>query len=464
MTSAAVGREPVEDEPVTISFSAFASAARGRRLRRRLAGTELDITAAIEGDQPGLVGLSPFSNGQHVGFTRYRSAQRRSEPSDRWTFEFAKLIEDIFSATSGGVFFIMFVYLIIYLLISFFWTLLLSIDGVEMSITGRNFGEAFSPLNFIVALIARDWIDGSWRKIIDGVRLYRKMYAAQQKFHNDIHSVFRSQFIELQKLFRTGVEIDPDLGAQWVAIALESIQLAATTQQLLALYSLRVFLKSDDELDYSEYGLTEDELAWARQLPLASYGVRSDTPSAIVSALLRTLGDTVQGISSKFERPLPSINQAQMRILTGSLDNLNRTAEEVESSRQITEPGLFRKAYVVIIGVYLLVLVPVIIFSSVDIYTVLVGPVVLFLYTLLLLLRGYVGSPFDDDPRWIGPDFYGWRTSLYASIYHDEKKERRWVRKAGVAIAMTPEERADYRIVVTDNLAMFKRAMKQTAG
>lgn len=451
------------EQPLTLaSFAVDIRAERQKELRRRRrhAGGELGAVA-LEGAQPGLVGGSPFSGRHRSGYSRYSSSRRRAQPSDRYTFGYTRLIEDVFSATAGGVILVLFVYLVVFFGVCFFWTLLLGIDGVEDEITSRNFGEAFSALNFIIALIARDWIDGGWRKIIDSVKLYRQMYAAQQKFHNDLHSVFRSQFVELQKILKTAVDIPRELGAQWVELAMESIQISATIQQLLGLYTLRIFLVADAVLDYTDYGLTEYELAWARQLPEASYGVRSRTPSAIVSALLRTLGDTVQGISSRFERPVPSINEAQMQILVRSLDNLNQTAEAVESSKQITEPGLFRKAYAVIIGIYLLVLYPIVIYSSVDIYTLAVGPLVLFLYTLLLLLRWYVGSPFDENPRWVGPDFYGWRRSLYASIFHDEQKEKNWVRHAEYALSLPPDERKHYRIVETDNLAAFRKAMSQ---
>jgi hypothetical protein len=428
-------------------------------MQRKHAGA--DVGLAVDSASINFVGTSPFGRKSRTEFSTYHDSSRRSFSSDRWTYGFSRNVEDIVSAASGGVFLVLFVVLIIYFSVSGLLTLIFSIDGVNQSITSRNFSASFAILGFIIALITRDWMEGSGKKIIGGIKLYRKFVASIQQFHNDLHSIFRAQFIDLQKVLNSGVDIPERLATQWIALAGESIKISASIQQLLALYSLRIFLEVDNVLDYEGYDITEAELAWARRLPKDSYGHDSTSPIAIVGALLRSLSDTVHGISSPFVQPLPTISQTQVMILNTSLDRLNIAAEEIMANKLITEPAIFRRAYMFIIIVFLGLLVPLDIYSSVDVYTPVVAPLVMFLYTLPLILSWYANNTFSQHPNWTGPDFYEWRRNVYNSIFFDEDKEENWLKRAKWAIfSASAEVRRDFKIVKIDNALLYRRVIE----
>lgn len=371
-------------------------------------------------DRPGYIEYD-----ERMRSSGYFSERKNPRLSDRWTSSSTKFMEDTFNAASGGVILILVLALVFYVFVSFIWTMIFEIESVKESVVSRDFSAAFAPLGFIIALITRDWIDGSGKKIVQPLRSLHKYLFTMKSLDKVLYSVYRSKILELHKLMTSEDRI-VDLRDLWFWIRAvhDSIGTNTTLLQGLALHSVRIFKKVDKKIDFEIYGITKEEISYfENHLP-----IRNGKSPGIQNALnisymiLSRLYSSIFAISSGTTESMPKMDSTQRQALNEKLDDLSNSLYEIEQSKDIWEPTLFRYSYASILFVFLGFLLQVDIYSNVDIYMLLVAPLVTILYTLPLIFAYYVGSPFDEYPRWLGPDFDQWRDDTYQILKHNETR------------------------------------------
>lgn len=381
-----------------------------------------------------IYGESPFKNDEmgrrYVG---YSSAYRRKDISDRWTFFYTIPIENMFSAISGGLLWILVVLFLFFFLVCSFWTAILSLPDVKEQIQNRSLSAGLATLGFVIAIVTGDQITRRERMILTPLRRYYRMVLAIRRLEVNVFTVYRAKLLSLSRiLFRRGRELLSNHNVlndlnRWLQLADATLSTTATHMQLLALWSLRIFLEYDPMSDYSQFGITQREIAYSRDLPVNAYGYRDSNPMTIVRALIRRQKEQIQATTEKVTENAPLVDEHQANLLISSVENLETVTDEVQLARNVFQPQIFATSKNFVLAVFLLFVIPVDIFSSVDVLTLIVGPVVLFLYSMLLVILWYLGSPFQRYPRWEGPRFYEWRRAIYRSVRHDERKFTKWV-------------------------------------
>lgn len=406
---------------------------------RKAGGSEIYLSVArtYSSESNQIYGESPFLNDENgKRYSGYSSAYRRKMISDRWTFFFTIPIENLFSAISGGLMWILVVLFLFFFLVCGFWTAVLSIPDVSEQLSDRSLSPSLAALGFIVAIVTSDQISRRERMIITPLRRYFRMTQAIRRLQNNVFTVYRAKLLSLERIiFRKGRSLlnSPDVVNdlnRWLQLADMTLSTTATHMQLLALWSLRIFLEYDPMNDYSQFGITQREIAYSRNLPIEEYGYVNSTPMTIVRSLIQHQKQQIQATTEKVSDNAPVVEEHQANLLVGSVESLENIADEVELASNVFQPQIFATSKNFVLAVFLLVVIPIDIFASVDVLTLIVGPVVLFLYSMLLVILWYLGSPFQRYPRWEGPRFYEWRRDIYRSVQHNERTFTKWVDRA----------------------------------
>jgi hypothetical protein len=382
---------------------------------------------------------SPFqTNETSENFTGYSSSTRRKAISDRWIYGFASMVDNLMSAASGGLIWILVVLFFIFFLVCSFWVAVLSIPSVKSTLEDKSVSASLATLGFVVAIITSDAISRRERAILMPLRRYNRLVISIRSLHQNIYSVFRSKMIQFDRIIfdmgskRGGQRFNDQLKIlyQWLALASSTLSTTSTYLQLMAVWSLRVFLKIDPILDYEDFGITQRELDYSINLPFEEYGYVKKDPVTIMSALLRRQKEQIQATTEKLTKGVPSVNESQSNLLQNGLESVGLIFHEIEVARNVSQPRIFAASKNFVLIFFLLVIIPIDIFSSVDVLTLIIGPLVLFLFSMMLIVLWYIGSAFSPYPRWEGPRFYEWRRDLYASIYHDERRYVMWATDA----------------------------------
>lgn len=417
--------------------------------------------ATYNSGQSDVFATSPFEDEISHTAGGYVSRERRAALSDRWTFFFTVVVENLFSAIAGGLVWISVVVVFAYFLVSSFWVGIFSISSVEQAITSRNLGEAFAALSFVIAFITSNQITRRIKVITTPIRLYREMVMAIQRLHEDFHAVYRSQVLDFQKKVRLREgQLDEQFVHDmkvWLDLVGDTFRSTATVIQLLNLWALRIFLQVDNVLDYTDFGITELEIHRSIELPKKSYGMLGNDPIDISIALIRKIKQAIQGASTGLSDNTPKPTNAQTNLLQTSLNNLEERVVNVRVNHDVRIPTILNTAENVVLAIFLVVLIPIVIYSAIDIFTLIICPIVLFLYSMTLIFSWYIGSAFEEEPRWIGPDFFKWRRDLYRSIYYDERRETEWIER-GWKLLQTYELGEDVsgmRIIDKDEIGFF---------
>lgn len=97
-----------------------------------------------------------------------------------------------------------------------------------------------------------------------------------------------------------------------------------------------------------------------------------------------------------------------------------RTAfSEVEASMYVTEPPIFNKIIFSILFVYFVLWVPYVLWVILGpVATIIVYPVMMMFLTVLVIVREWLGDPFNNSRQIRYMDFYEWRYKRYARIAH----------------------------------------------
>lgn len=349
--------------------------------------------------------------------------------SDLLVYSTVPFVESFFNASSGGVIMVLILFIIIYVFVSFTWALLLSIDSIDNDLKSKDFSAAIAPLSFIIAIITRDWIDGAGKRVIKPVTTLYEYIETIVSLNKTLTSIYRSKILELLKIMTSGDKIvDYDESMAWSKALNKNAQTNTTLLQLLTRYSVAIFKKKDESIEYQKYGVTSSEINYAENTLMEKSGLKKGMGDAlnISDLLMQRISDSINAISAGTSKHMPKMDATQSQILSQKMEDLNKSLRTIKIESDITEPTLFKYAYVLILMIFLGFMLPIDIYSNIGLYVIIFCPLIAILYTIPLIFTWYVGSPFDDFPRWVGPDFEGWRKRNYKTIRENEKKIAGW--------------------------------------
>lgn len=443
-------------------------------------------------------GKSPFNLKDPHSYSLYSQVYADGLPSDRWLFAYTKSVEGVFAAASSGALWLLTMVLFGYFLLTIFWLALLSIEPIDHVLRTTNIGSTIDLLSFIIALITRYQITKRLDAVISTLGKYHAMTQSIRTLHENVIAVFRANLKHFERIVKSynGTHSVPAHDAlvlsQWVVAMAEIGNDTMTNMQLMALWSLRVFLKGADVVNsYQWYGLTEREINYSFHMPKARYGYTPEYDAlSILRALLRRLKDQLMAATKSFEGAqrrrheatasthenvnnnnnkniTPHIGTGEMNVLMTSLQTLEKALNEVETSVEVAAPAILDISMIGTLVIYLVILLPLQIYVDVAGLSLIFTPVVLFLYSFPLVLTWYVGSPFEAHAHWGVLGVYKFRRRLYKMVYHDEQQLKSYLwnarRVANAALDKVDLSDADMNVVEDKLLSLVDRKSHRSA-
>jgi hypothetical protein len=98
------------------------------------------------------------------------------------------------------------------------------------------------------------------------------------------------------------------------------------------------------------------------------------------------------------------------------LEDIAQEIHDITVAQRISTPAIFDNLNYFVLGFYLLVLVPLQIYSNVESWIVLIYPAVLVIYVGPIIYGFWLGDPLMRYPRFEGPTVLAWRHKLYIKI------------------------------------------------
>lgn len=356
-------------------------------------------------------------------FVRY--TENRGHPSDFWIFPFTEVVENIFSLAVGGYFWYIILGFIVILLINVLWSLVFTIPGILVLFEASNFVSLFETLTFLASLFYIQILD----YYVSASRNPLALFKESTILIEDINSAFNLAFkYELKAIdyyleSKSGKEASSrernDKLRTWYHNFVKIERNVTDLLFFMSLFSLRVFLDEDYEFEYeTEYGITKDKI---NKLEHIVNQRRTSKIRPRSEEFMKTIIEMFENIiylmplRVKFEE-LPDISSYVMGNINMSINNLKTNVNKSIIQKSLPEQRNFVVIRNLFVFVWLVVIVPFIAYNSVTTLLPLFGTIVEFLFAIPLINAWFVGKPFVYSGRYAGPDYFGWRKSLYKTI------------------------------------------------
>lgn len=390
-------------------------------------------------------GASPFDTSDPHFYSIYSQDYNTGDLSNNWVFPATRAIEGVFSAASAGALWLISVVFFSYFVVSGAWVALLSIKPIKDEIDNVDLSAAISALNLIVAFITRDQILTRINAVLSPLEKYHALLQRLRTLHENTFSVFRAKLVAFQRSLQSCCGEHGDMRAtlpifeQWLKMMYLTGTGTITNVQLMTLWSLRVFLTYKDVVnDYTDFGITEEELATSRSTPEEQYGYSAeDKPLTILRALLRQQKEQKDAAAQPLvmdggERPsvTPALRTAESITIDKSIDLLEDALNEVERVSEVQAPPILDRSKTITLMLFLLLIIPLQIFNDVGILSIVFTPIILLIFSFTLVVAWYVGSPFDGNSHWSGGAVYEWRRRNYRMVKHDDGRFKEWIENA----------------------------------
>ena len=334
------------------------------------------------------------------------------------------------------------------------WTIILSIPEVREIITDRRISDSFDTLKYIVAIITTSAVLLAAKKIVEPVRMYGRLNRSIQEFSLIVGAIIKSTDFRIREDRAYFDSVKQRLGHFYherqarrrqdetsstphnhrreyshgrasrrrrayekaedsleeslrVRSVLERMKSRMKTLlYLLNLYSYRLFSGNDSASEIHNYLNVQERLQLIRQS-----GSDRHNADGIVTWCVSQLRELVYSMAGE-----SVADDVVLHALSDELTNITAIVQKIWLGKHIREPNLFNGIYTTVLVVYLLIVVPISIYSDADVLAVFIIPIVLFLYVSPPVYSWWIGTAFDKYPRWTGAKMLEWRSDNYRII------------------------------------------------
>ncbi len=361
-------------------------------------------------------------------------SQIKPNPSDVYTFDIVKTIENIFSVSVGGLVWILTITSLVNLFIISVWTVFFISPDINPLFVDRDFSTLMNIPNFLVSLIyvniIRKNIVDSHKPLIDYyttvVNIENVNHAYQTVFEYRIKTI-KNFFTKRNRLIRSDEdfkEFNNEL-IDWYGSYSHFDTEMTMMLLLLSIFTLRVFIDKDDDRDYEDYGVGIDEIQHLVRIVRRNRVIKHyPKPTEIVFTLTSEIKRAFSFLP--LELPIGKLPHISDIVLNDVFIEINRFKVSVEKPLVLLaapEPRIFDIVQYLFIIMYFFICLPFIAFQAVTGFAPLFGFIVLFMLTLIPVVAWFVGSPLGRG-HYVGPNFLKWRKRLYKLIDQYSKKRK----------------------------------------
>lgn len=330
----------------------------------------------------------------------------------------APLMKSMFHTINTGIVFLTSMEIIFFVAIAIGWLLIYQIDVVGDEIRMQNFAGAFGSITFAVALITNDLVRGAKLKSTARVRLYAGLLDEIDTLKRTLASVRLSVLHEGKRTWKRDTGAD-DVKAETARVALSHLRELSILLFMMTKYSYQLFQPFDPYPDYQEF-IDHDVYVEFDELLRAPIGakMRSETVTDIFkNAILYMQTHLAHLLTTGV------IQDAMYTQVNANIKSISDEVATITRARRIYTPTIFVNLEYFILGFYLLVLIPLEVYSNTENWMILIYPAVLVIYLSEILYGFWLGDPLMRHARFQGAEVLAWRHKLYREInsllFHD---------------------------------------------
>jgi hypothetical protein len=303
--------------------------------------------------------------------------------------------------------------LILSSLISTIWVAILEYTPLRTIFATRDIPGAFSIVNLIIALVYNSILQQSLSSFETGPRMYQELLNAIV----DLSSKF-TQSVEV-----TVTKLSSNIIQDPVHRGLERERCLHTYELCKALvyFSLNLYSDAKDSIRGC-YSVKVGDIL--RQSGMTAANKREYLP-IFMNILLKEWFDEVTTAKNDGLLSAPDVLRLQE-----SESLIRKRLQEFDTMRFIRAPSILSDIPRYVMYFYVLFILPVSMYDSVDKLMIVSYTIVVFLVFGPVFFNWWLGGPFDTHPRYTGMEYQKWRAAAYVEIcQHQSLVRLDWMKK-----------------------------------
>lgn len=263
------------------------------------------------------------------------------------------------------------------------WMAIFDRTSIGAYIQARNISAAFSVLDLIIAFVFRDQLTSAVQDFIATPMKYIAIVLAVKNIANESASFFSTTVDKNCKICMSQTNRFFEL----------IIALNYTALHLYLREPERVARPFGKQLDGTGDNFIEEKV----KIFADDYRMPISQLELMIRELLRLI--------SYFSR-IGMVNPQEETVLYNQFRQLEEKLNIVQEGTMVSTPTLLYNQLLISVGVYILVIIPIQMYSLINTMTPLMLPVIMYLFLGAIVYKWWLGDPFDPDPRGDRFDYY----------------------------------------------------------
>jgi len=323
------------------------------------------------------------------------------------------IMNEVMQAVDNGIIFVSSMVLLIFICLGVGWYVIYNIDAVNDEIVTRDFVDAFQSVTFIISLVANTLILEARIKSTARPRMYDALLHALHCMTRKMTGIRLSIVHEAEGREWRRANGAVEVTAETATEVKQHMHDIGMYMFVMTRYSYIVFQPRDPHADYLQFVSKED------------YGKYEDILSQTIGARFKQ-----EATTNIFSNAILFIEAQLMHMhhtgvipsgtytnLATVLDDIASKVHDINVSMRIATPRIFDQTSYAVLFIYLVILLPLQVYSNVSWWMMGIYPLALFIYVSNILFGEWMGDPFIAHPRFAGAEVIAWRHQLYAVIH-----------------------------------------------
>jgi hypothetical protein len=328
---------------------------------------------------------------------------------------FLPFMQGLFESVQNGIFFVTSMAIVMFLAIGVGWFLVYQIDSVKEQIITKDFSNAFGPITFIIALISNELIRQARAKTTSRTTMYGDLVSNLEILIRKFAGMRLAIIHEGpdREWRRNPTEYTGSSAPENAQIVHKQLDDLFMYLFIMARHSYTLFQSHDPYADYLDF-VDANKYAKFENVVRTPIGaqLKYETETSIFKNAILYMETHL--IHLNHSGVIPS------SIYLSTVEVLNSISNQVGGivmSQRIAVPKIFDQLYYVALGFWLLILVPLQVYTSVQGWIIMIYPLILIIYLGPIIYGFWLGDPFMRYPRFDGgANVLSWRHKLYAEI------------------------------------------------
>ena len=322
-------------------------------------------------------------------------------------------MNELLIAVDNGTIFLICITILVFGVIGIGWLVVYNINVVSTEIESRDFADAFGSIVFVIGLITNTLIMEAKATSTARPRMYDALLYSLTNMARKLSGVRVA--VSHQgggHEWRRNAEGGDSYTHETLPKVNQHIHDMAMYIFVMTRYSFIVFQPADPHRDYLEY-VSAEEYNKYEDILSQTVGARFKSESATNIFANAILHIETQLMHMHHNGVIPSGTYTNMSAV---LDDISNKVHDITVSMRIATPRIFDQLSYAVLFFYLVILLPLQVYSNVNWWMILVYPIALFIYVSNILFGAWMGDPLMTHPRYAGGEVVAWRHQLYAFI------------------------------------------------